>query len=56
VLLAQARLELYDLAAAPSEQCDLAAERPELAAQLDAALSERLGAMGAKLPAANERR
>ncbi|HEY0946668.1 MAG TPA: sulfatase [Opitutaceae bacterium] len=44
------RAELYDLAADPQEQHDLAAARPDDAATLRTALFERLRAAGARLP------
>ncbi len=43
-------LELFDLAADPSEQRNLAREKPELAARLDGQLSNWLKTTGAQLP------
>ena len=45
--------ELYDLSGDASEAVDLAAERPELAAELRAELMRRLRRMGARFPEAN---
>jgi len=47
------RSELYDLSADPGEQHDLSASRPELAADLERALFERLAELGAVLPTRN---
>ena len=44
---ASGRLELYDLAADPGEQVDLAGKRPRVAARLDAELSRRLEGLAA---------
>ncbi len=43
-------LELFDLSADPNEQHDLSAEQPDVAAALDRRLTERLTAVGAKIP------
>lgn len=43
-------VELFDLAADPREQRDLAAARPDAVAELRAALAEHLDATGARLP------
>jgi len=43
-------LELFDLATDPGEKLDLAAQRPEVAAKLDARLAAWLKGTGAQMP------
>ena len=42
--------ELYDLAADPHEEHDLAGQEPETVKELDGRLSAMLGGMGARMP------